>query len=124
TQWGLEDALTRTNGMFALALWDRQAGTLHLARDRLGEKPLYYGWSGSTFLFGSELKALRAHPAFRPELDRGALALYMRHKYVPAPWCIYTGIRKLPPGTVVTITAADVGLLPEPIPYWSARSAV
>ena len=103
--WGLEAALKRFVGMFAFALWDRREGTLALARDRIGEKPLYYGVQGRAFLFGSELKALRAHPEFRGEIDRHALALFLRHSYVPAPYSIYKGIRKLLPGTYLRIAA-------------------
>jgi asparagine synthase (glutamine-hydrolysing) len=122
-EWGLPLALQRLNGMFAFALWDRQERRLHLVRDRLGEKPLYYGWVNRTFLFGSELKALRAHPAFRGEIDRGALALYARHNCIPAPYSIYQGVRKLPPATSLTLDPVDVGSMPAPIPYWSVRQA-
>jgi asparagine synthase (glutamine-hydrolysing) len=119
--WGVAPALERSSGMFAFALWDRRERTLVLARDRLGEKPLYYGWQGAgagrTFLFGSELKALARHPAFEGEVDRGALALFMRHNYVPAPHSIYRGIAKLPPGTFLTVRAADRE--PRITPYWS-----
>lgn len=101
--WGVAGALTRLNGMFAFALWDAAERTLYLARDRMGEKPLYYGHSGDAFLFGSELKALAAHPDWRGDLDRDALALYMRHNYVPAPWSIYRGIHKLPPAHFVAV---------------------
>ena len=83
--WGIEDGLSRLNGMFAFALWDRTERRLHLVRDRLGIKPLYYGRQGDSFLFASELRALRAHPAFAAEIDRDALALYMRHNVVPRP---------------------------------------
>lgn len=121
SRWGLEAAVKRFNGMFAFALWDKQEHRLHLARDRLGEKPLYYGWMGKTFLFGSELKALRAHPDFKEEINRDALALYMRHYCVPAPYSIYKGIYKLPPGTILTLNGADGISSPAPIPYWSAR---
>ena len=121
--WGLREATTRFTGMFAFALWDRQARTLSLVRDRVGEKPLYYGWAGDSFVFGSELKALRAHPAWRGEIDRGALTLFMRYAYVPAPYSIYRGIRKLPPGTLLTLRAgAEPGVLPEPAAYWSAST--
>lgn len=115
--WGMQGALDRLNGMFAFALWDASERTLFLARDRMGEKPLYYGRSGDTFLFGSELKALTAHPDWRGEVDRDALALYMRHNSVPAPWSIYRGIGKLPPAHFVAIHAhgRDVG---EPVRYW------
>ena len=122
-QWGLDGALPRLNGMFAFALWDREHRRLQLVRDRLGEKPMYYGWSGQTFLFGSELKALGAHPDFSSDIDRGALALYFRHNCVPAPHCIYRGLRKLPPGTVVTVDAGSSPVDPAPVPYWSAREA-
>ncbi|MGZ5140623.1 MAG: asparagine synthase (glutamine-hydrolyzing), partial [Burkholderiales bacterium] len=95
---------------------------LHLARDRLGEKPLYYGWAGKTFLFASELKALKAHPAWRAEIDRNALAAYLRHNYVPAPYSIYTGIAKLPPGHRIKLMAHDTGPA-RTEPYWSLREA-
>lgn len=120
--WGTEEALKRTVGMFAFALWDREARTLTLARDRMGEKPLYYGWQGRHFLFGSELAALRPHPAFRAEIDRGAIALMMRHNYIPAPHSIYTGIRKLQPGTILTISADDQEA--EPRSWWSMAGCV
>lgn len=119
-QWGFAATLPRLNGMFAIALWDRQDGVLRLARDRLGEKPLYYGTSNGTHLFGSELKAIRAHPAFHGTLDRGALALYLQHNYVPSPYCIFEGFRKLIPGTYVTVTKAGFSA---PVRYWSARQA-
>jgi asparagine synthase (glutamine-hydrolysing) len=122
-RWGFEDALARFNGMFAFALWDRHDRRVYLARDRLGEKPLYYGWMGSTFLFGSELKALRRHPAFRGEIDREALALFARFAYVPAPWSIYRGIRKLPAASWLAIDLDRPGWTPPPVPYWSARAA-
>lgn len=115
--WGVDATLRKCVGMFAFAAWDRSERSLWLARDRAGEKPLYYGWQGPAFLFGSELKALRAHPAFAAEVDRGALALLLRHNYVPAPYSIYTGIRKLPPGTWLKLAAGqrDAG----PVSYWS-----
>ncbi|PYM12373.1 MAG: asparagine synthase (glutamine-hydrolyzing), partial [Verrucomicrobia bacterium] len=124
SQWGLEAALKRFVGMFAFALWDRQERTLHLARDRMGEKPLYYGWSGAAFLFGSELKALRAHPLWQGEIDRDALALFLRHNYIPAPRSIYRGIFKLTPGTVLSLstTSAKPGTLPSPVPFWSMKT--
>jgi asparagine synthase (glutamine-hydrolysing) len=120
-EWGLLPALERSNGMFGLALWDRTERTLRLARDRLGEKPLYYGWAGRTLLFGSELKALRAHPAFTAEIDRAALTQFLRHKYVPAPRSIYRGVAKLPPGSVISVDAA--GRTSSPASYWSAVDA-
>jgi len=103
--------------MFAFALWDRQERSLLLARDRAGEKPLYYGWQGEVFLFGSELKAMRAHPAFNADVDRGALALFLRHNYIPAPYSIYRGIYKLPPGTWLRLCANQRA--PEPQAYWN-----
>jgi len=95
SEWGLLKAVKRFNGMFAFALWDRRERQLHLVRDRMGEKPLYYGWKGKTFLFGSELKALRAHPDFDAELNRDSVALYLRHQYIPAPYSIYKNISKV-----------------------------
>ena len=116
--WGVRGALERVNGMFAFGLWDCAEKRLYLARDRMGEKPLYYGRSGEAFLFGSELKALAAHPEWRGEVDRNALALYMRYNNVPAPWSIYKGIAKLPPAHFVVVS--DQGRsVSEPICYWS-----
>lgn len=115
--WGVEETLTRSVGMFAIALWDRERRELWLARDRMGEKPLYYGWQGDTFLFGSELKALRAHPDFEASVDRGALALLLRHNYVPEPYSIWQGIRKLPPGTWLKLGEDNRDA--RPTTYWS-----
>jgi asparagine synthase (glutamine-hydrolysing) len=124
-QWGIRAAVQRFNGMFAFALWDRREHCLTLVRDRLGIKPLYYGWSGNVFLFGSELKALKAHPAFHAGIDRDALALYLRHNCIPAPYTIYTGIRKLLPGTILSLTGTNrPDEYPEPVQYWSARQVV
>ncbi len=126
--WGVAGALKRCNGMFAFALWDQAERTLILARDRLGEKPLYFGWDGGAFLFGSEMSALAAWRGFAPEIDRGALALSLRHNYIPAPYSIYKGIYKLPPATILRLTPGlqdrDPGL--ETLarhfePFWSAR---
>jgi asparagine synthase (glutamine-hydrolysing) len=121
-RWGVVPTLEKAVGMFALALWDREVNELHLIRDRLGEKPLYYGWFGESLLFGSELKAIRAHPAWRGELDRGALALYLRHNYVPAPHTIYRGLFKALPGTVLTFSIDQPGAPPRQTVYWSART--
>jgi asparagine synthase (glutamine-hydrolysing) len=118
-QWGAS-AIGRMNGMFAFALWDCKERTLLLARDRLGKKPLYYGTAGTDFVFGSELKALRAHPSFDQEIDRDALCLYFRHNYVPAPHSIYTCARKLPPGHTLLVRS---GKAEEPVCYWSPRDA-
>jgi asparagine synthase (glutamine-hydrolysing) len=120
---GLVAALRRSSGMFAFALVDRREKRLHLVRDRLGEKPLYYGWAGESLLFGSELKALRQHPAWQGGVDRGALALFLRHGYVPAPHSIYRGVRKVVPGTVVTFALGMGRAEPEVTTYWSAREA-
>lgn len=114
--WGLPEALKRSRGMFALALWDRRTRTLRLARDRMGEKPLYVGRLGGMYLFGSDLSALARHPAFEPKIDRTALAHYLRLGYVPAPFSIYQGIGKVSPGTILTI--AD-GAEPTSETYWS-----
>lgn len=119
-QWGIKPTLERAIGMFAIALWDRQESTLTLIRDRMGEKPLYYGWQGSgddaVFLFGSELKALRAHPAFKAPVDRNSLYLLLSHGFIEAPHSIYQGISKVPPGCLLTISRAR----PEPVVarYW------
>ena len=119
-EWGIDGAITRSNGMFAFAVWDCKRRQLRLVRDRIGEKPLYYAWTGDAFLFGSELKALRCHPNFRAEIDRGSLALYLRHNYIPAPYSIYKGVHKLPPGS--TLCISDPGSGPHPsASYWSAR---
>lgn len=122
-RWGLRETLERADGMFAFAVWDRQERLLSLARDRLGEKPLYYGWVAGQFLFGSELKALRAHPNFDRELDRDALTLYLRHTYVPAPWTIYDSVRKFPAGSMLTVPADDPSSRPQPTSYWSVLEA-
>ena len=119
-RWGLPDTLRRSAGMFAIALWDREERTLRLVRDRLGVKPLYYGFQGGTFLFGSELKALRAHPSFRDEIDTDAVVAFLRHGYVPFPMSIHTGIRKLPPGGILTVGPGSEPVLES---WWSARDA-
>lgn len=123
--WGMDEALDRCEGMFALALWDQVRHELHLVRDRFGEKPLYYGWVGPHFAFASELKALRCLPDFDTELDRGAVALYLRHNCIPAPRTIYRDMAKLEPGQMVTIGPAHRrGSRPRCRTYWSARQAV
>jgi len=119
--WGISAAVSRFNGMFAIAIWDRELRRLSLVRDRAGVKPLYYGSSGRTFLYGSELKAIRQHPRFRGTIDRGALQLYLRFTYVPAPFSIYQGIAKLTPGTILSFDP-DSGRV-ETTVYWSARQA-
>jgi asparagine synthase (glutamine-hydrolysing) len=105
--WGIDAAVRRFNGMFAIAVWDREARKLLLIRDRMGVKPLYFGFAGSTFVYASELKALRQHPGFDAQIDRDALALYMRFMVVPAPFSIYKGIGKVLPGTIVTFDPAS-----------------
>ncbi|MBE3066497.1 MAG: asparagine synthase (glutamine-hydrolyzing) [Chloroflexi bacterium] len=120
-EWGLEKAVQCFNGMFAFALWHRPTRQLHLVRDRLGIKPLYFGWMGNVFLFGSELKALRSHPAFSPDIDRDALTLYMRHAYIPAPYSIYHNVWKLQPGSILTLDRARRDPSIQPRCYWSAH---
>ncbi|MSP52950.1 MAG: asparagine synthase (glutamine-hydrolyzing) [Gammaproteobacteria bacterium] len=107
-EWGIETTVKKSIGMFAFAVWDKQTRQLTLGRDRIGEKPLYYGWQGqgeqAVFLFGSELKALRVHPAFENSINRGALSLQLRHNYIPAPYSIYNGIAKLRQGCLLTVS--------------------
>ena len=123
--WGLEEALRNCVGMFAFALWDRKEKVLSLARDRMGEKPLYYGWQNQTLLFGSELKALRVHPAFRAEINQEVIPLYFRHGYIPAPWSVWKGILKLKPGSIVSFDGTkQVGHSPDPKPYWSMTEVI
>jgi asparagine synthase (glutamine-hydrolysing) len=119
--WGVEKAVSRFNGMFAIAVWDREARRLHLVRDRMGVKPVYYGFSGDAFLYGSELKALRHYPGFAPRIDERAVHLFLRFMYVPAPLTIYEGIAKLMPGTMLTFDAAT--RTTRTATYWSARDA-
>lgn len=117
-QWGIDETLRRTNGMFALALWERDSRTLHLARDRMGEKPLYYSMRGNVLLFGSELGALRAHPAFDATLDPGALANFLRLSYVPAPLSIHASAKKLRPASRISFELRDGRLRSHESPYW------
>ncbi|MEJ2232163.1 MAG: asparagine synthase (glutamine-hydrolyzing), partial [Nitrospirales bacterium] len=121
-EWGLEKTLGQIIGMFAFALWDREQESLTLVRDPVGKKPLYYGWCNDTFLFGSELKALRAHPEFDLPIDPDALGLFIKYSWVPTPFCIYKGIRKLPPGHLVTINSESTLENAIPRSYWSART--
>ena len=121
--WGLAETLSRSVGMFALALWDRGERSLSLARDRFGEKPLYYGWVGGDFLFGSELKALRTHPRFDNEIDRRALRQFAARTYIPAPLSIYRHIYKLEPGCILTATSAVAGQGPSVPPVAPTRAA-
>lgn len=122
--WGVQATVERCVGMFAFAVWDRETRSLTLGRDRVGEKPLYYGWQGrgphAIFLFGSELKALKGHPAFAADIDRNALCLLLRHNYIPAPYSIYQGVAKLEPGCLLTVSLADQET--KVVRYWSAAS--
>ena len=123
--WGMEAALQRISGMFAMALWDGRERTLTLARDRFGEKPLFYGWCGRDLVFASELKALAKHPAWSPTLDRAAMTAFMRYAYVPVPSTIWTGFKKLPSASYVSFaTGASAGSMLAPRPYWSMRDTV
>jgi len=122
--WGIEQTLQATVGMFAIALWDKQEQVLTLARDRMGEKPLYWGWCGDALLFGSELKALKAHPAFKADIDRNALSLLLGYNYIPAPYCIYQGIEKLRAGHFVQIKQGQACESSLPVPYWSLKTVV
>jgi len=121
-EWGVQKAVERAAGMFAFAVWDTSNSTLILGRDRIGEKPLYYSWQGDSFLFGSELKALKQHPAFKAGISKNSVCLFLRHGYIPAPYSIYTGIQKLEPGCLLSLS------LTQPKPkiwkYWSAIKAI
>jgi len=121
SQWGVQAATKRFNGMFAFAVWDRDEKLLHLGRDRLGEKPLYYGWmADGTLLFGSELKALKAHPSFQGEINRDAIAGLLKLNYIADPHSIYQGIYKLPPATLLTWDGSSAR--PKPEHYWDLRA--
>ena len=120
--WGIETALTKLNGMFAFALWDRQDRTLTLARDHMGEKPLYYGWVNNQFVFASELKAFRAIPGWPPAINHDALQLFMRYSYIPAPYSVYTGIHQLPPANYLTLKTGERDAAPRA--YWSLTDII
>lgn len=120
TEYGLKQALPLLSGMFAFALWDKQEKTLHLARDRIGEKPLYYGLVNGTFVFGSELKALRAYPGFNNPIDRTSVTKLMQYGYIPAPHSIYNDIYKLMPGTTLSVSQSTMHTVITPVAYWSA----
>ena len=117
--WGLDRALKESVGMFAFALWDKQTKTLTLARDRMGEKPLYYGFQKESLLFGSDLSALKQHPDFIDEIDKNSLASFMRYSYVPTPYSIYKGIKKLPAGHYYQYQEGQEKL----IQYWSIEQS-
>jgi len=121
-EWGILDTIKKAVGMFAIAIWDKVECTLTLVRDRLGEKPLYYGWQNETFLFGSELKALKAHPCFLAEINRDAISTYLRYSYVPAPYSIYKGVQKLMPGTLAVISLKNP--TPKIVTYWSIEQVL
>ena len=124
--WGVERTLQASVGMFAFALWDRLEQVLTLARDRVGEKPLYWGWQDDMLLFGSELKVIKACAEFKGNIDRNALALLLRHNCIPAPYSIYKGIQKLRPGHFISLPLTDVDAAKKKIscPYWSVDDAV
>ena len=123
-RWGLARALDSVHGMFAFAVWDREQRQLSLARDRVGKKPLYYGWCGDAFLFGSELKALRVHPEFDPDIDRDALAHFVRYGWISEPLSIYRHIRKLQPGACITVAAGSPPWTVSEERYWSSRDVM
>lgn len=118
--WGFERTIAEIVGMFAFGVWDRRERCLLLARDRMGEKPLYYGRAGSSFIFGSELRALKAHPEFDATIDRGSVALLLRYNYVPEPYSIYSGVSKLPAGSWLRVDT-DPNANSEPVAYWSLQ---
>lgn len=124
--WGLDTTLKACIGMFALALWDREESCIYIARDRMGEKPLYYGWQKDVFLFASELKALNVHPAFEGEINRDALTILLRHGYISAPHTIYTGIHKLQAGVALRIPVRNGRAVSDsnPVPYWKLHEFV
>jgi len=121
-EWSLEKAVQSFDGMFSFAVWDKEKKSLHLCRDRIGEKPLYYGWHNNIFFFSSELKALHRHPLFSPDIDLDALNLYVRLNYIPAPFTIYQSIQKLEPGTIFSLSWPRFHT--KMIPYWSAYDVV
>ena len=124
--WGIEKTLQATVGMFAIALWDRKQKLLTLARDRMGEKPLYWGWQGKSLYFGSDLKGLKAHPAFKTDINRDAITLLLRHNCIPAPYSIYKGIEKLRPGHWLQLPLADIEKAKnsQPQAYWRFNDIV
>lgn len=123
TEWGIRETIEKTNGMFALAVWDRKEQEIALVRDRVGIKPLYYGQQNGCLFFASELKAIRKHPLFRSELNHAALKLFFRHNYIPAPYSIEQSIKKLPAGSMLTLSRAHPGNeFPDPAKYWDLKA--
>lgn len=118
---GILQTLQLISGMFAFALWDKKNKTISLARDRIGEKPLYYGLVHGALVFGSELKSIRAYPEFKSQISRSSLALFLQYGYIPAPHSIYANIFKLPPGTCISVSTSTIHTLPTPTTYWSAQ---
>jgi asparagine synthase (glutamine-hydrolysing) len=121
-EWGVQRAVERFVGMFAFSVFDRKERALHLVRDRLGIKPLYWTVADGRLLFGSELRALMAHPSFRAEIDREATSAFLRYSYVPTPATIFRGVHKLPPGSILTVKAG--GDEPKVVPYWRLSDVV
>lgn len=124
--WGIKSTLQAMVGMFAIALWDRQQKILTLAKDRMGEKPLYWGWQGKSLYFGSDLKGLKAHPAFKTDINRDAITLLLRHNCIPAPYSIYKGIEKLRPGHWLQLPLANIEKAKnsQPQSYWCFNDIV
>ena len=121
SRWGIEETLKIMVGMFSIALWDKKDRVLTLARDRMGEKPLYWGWNNNKLYFASELNSIKSHPDFVPSIDRGAIALLLRHNCIPAPYSIYQGIQKLPPASFISLSLNDkvTALSAKPVKYWN-----
>jgi|APSaa5957512535_1039671.scaffolds.fasta_scaffold27084_2 asparagine synthase (glutamine-hydrolysing) len=123
--WGLEKTIKKCSGMFAIVIFDKKENSIYLIRDRMGEKPLYYGVQNGVFLFGSELKALKRHPAFQGEIDRNSLALQLKYNYIPTPYSIYKGIKKLTPGTILKVGVnskyANIEAIGIPVDFWSLK---
>ena len=120
-EWGIEDTLAKVKGMFAIALWDKQSKNLHLSCDRIGEKPLYYGWVNQQFVFASELKSIKQFPAFKNEIDRNSLAMFLRFNSIPAPYSIYENIYKLEPGQIIKIHSKSKQV--QKNSFWSVEEA-
>ena len=118
-KWGLSKSLKKMKGMFAIALWDKKKEELKLARDRFGEKPMYYGWIKNAFYFGSELKPIKNNPYFNLEIDRNALTQFIKYSYIPQPLTIYKNIKKLKPGFILKVNAKKNILFEE---YWSLNN--